>query len=328
MSDVCVIVAAFNASSTICAAVDSALAQERVAVEVIAVDDASTDGTLRQLENVAAADRRLKVLSNTRNAGPAAARNRALEATRARYVTVLDSDDRMEPGRLAAMLALAKEGDWDMVADDLHKVTEHGKSAARTRMFSKHPIGARRIDLEAFVRGNLTRLHGGRGEMGFFKPLIRRDFLIENRLGYDESMRLGEDYALYAMALAAGASFLLVDPLGYDALTRADSLSGRHCAADLGALVAADRRMGNLPGLSAAERSALREHEIETQKRWRWLWLIEAVKARDVSQIAQCMAAPPQVIMTILGKLAEQAFLRSRGALLSADAGSTRKETR
>lgn len=315
MSDICVIVAAFNAERTVSTAVRSALCQFGPEVEVIAVDDASTDNTFQCLSAIACEDSRLTVLQVSRNAGPAAARNLALSRTRARYVTVLDADDLMIEGRLARLLALADAGGWDIVADDLYKVASFREDAPKRRVFSQQPIGQQEITLEAFIRGNLSRLHGDRGEMGFLKPLIRREFLVRHHVAYDETLRLGEDYIFYAAALAAGARFLLTDPLGYYALTRADSLSGRHSASDLAALVAADQRFGHLAGLTRAERAMLREHEIETQKRWRWLWLIEAVQSRDLGEIARCFVAPPAVIATLLSNLAEQFVLRSRAAV-------------
>ncbi len=276
--EICVIIAAWNAEKTLGNAIASALEQRNVVVEVIVVDDASTDGSLELARGMARQQPRLCVLAQPRNAGPAAARNRALDRTRARFVTVLDSDDTMDADRLHRLLQMAQDGDWDIVADDLYKVASRDPDAPRKRLWSSDPIGCQTISFEGFVRGNLSRLHGGRGELGFLKPLIRRDFLITHNIRYDETMRLGEDYALYATALARGARFCLTDPLGYLALTRPDSLSGRHSATDLGALVAADHRLAEEPTLGAADRQMLRAHEIETQKRWRWMRLIEAAR--------------------------------------------------
>lgn len=309
--DICVVIAAWNAEETLGHAIQSALSQQGVTVEVVVVDDASPDGTLALARGMAGADPRLRVLAQDANAGPSAARNRALDVARAEYVTILDSDDAMEPDRLAGLLAIARGGGWDIVADDLYKVASHAPGAARDRLFSAAQIGEQALDFAGFVRGNLTRLHGGRGELGFLKPLIRRAFLEEHGLRYDADMRLGEDYALYATALARGARFCLTDPLGYCALVRPDSLSGKHRAADLAGLVRADKVLAREPALTGADRRILREHEIETQKRWRWLWLIEAVKSRDLAAAARCFAAPPSVIADLIGKLWEQVLVRS-----------------
>lgn len=203
--EVSILIAAWNAEATIGAAVQSALDQQGVAVEVIVVDDASTDGTRALVARMAAADPRLRLVSQPQNAGPAAARNKALKMSAAPWVTVLDSDDVLAPHRLAGMLALARSEGWDFVADDLYKVDSHPPRGPRQRLWSAEPIGKLSLTFESFVRGNLSRLHGGKGELGFLKPLMRRGFLRDRGLSYAEDMRLGEDYALYATALARGA---------------------------------------------------------------------------------------------------------------------------
>ncbi|MEM8579870.1 MAG: glycosyltransferase family 2 protein [Pseudomonadota bacterium] len=309
--EVAVIIAAWNAEATLAAAITSVLAQHELHVEVFVIDDASTDATRIVAERVAAADTRVTLVAQSRNAGPAAARNRGVDVSHAPFVTVLDSDDTMAPWRLRRLVDIAREGNWDFVADDLYKVSSDTPDAPRTRLWSQSEIGQVTITFEQFIRGNLRAHHGGRGEMGFLKPLMKRDFLERHGLRYDESMRLGEDYALYATALAKGAKFCLTDPLGYVALVRPESLSGHHCAADLGALAAADKRLRDEPGLTSTERRSVRIHEIETQKRWLWMRLIEAVKARDFREGLRCFAAPPVVVAHLVRSLGEQVWLRS-----------------
>lgn len=94
---VTVVIAAWNAETTILRAIDSALAQT-VPVEVVVVDDRSTDDTRALAEGRASCDPRLTVLSQAENGGPSAARNRAIAESHAPWIAVLDSDDWMEPG--------------------------------------------------------------------------------------------------------------------------------------------------------------------------------------------------------------------------------------
>ena len=68
---------------------------------------------------MAARDKRLLLLSPAGNMGPAAARNRCIEAARGRWIAVLDSDDLMHPDRLARLVAAAERDNADIVADDL-----------------------------------------------------------------------------------------------------------------------------------------------------------------------------------------------------------------
>ena len=90
----------------VAAAVRSALAQECPGgLEVVVVDDGSTDDTPRVLERLAAADPRVRVFRQD-NAGPAHARNRAFAEARGELLALLDSDDEWLPGKLAAQVGL------------------------------------------------------------------------------------------------------------------------------------------------------------------------------------------------------------------------------
>ena len=99
-SVVSVVIPCFDAGAHLIEAVDSALAQTLLELEVIVVDDGSTDPeTLLALEEVERRDR-VAVLRQE-NAGVASARNRGLEAARGAYFFALDADDRIEPPYLA-----------------------------------------------------------------------------------------------------------------------------------------------------------------------------------------------------------------------------------
>jgi hypothetical protein len=88
-----VIIPTYNRSALIGRALDSVLSQGRSDLEVIVVDDGSTDGTLEMLRRY---DRRIQIFEQA-NKGPGAARNRGLKEARGEYVAFLDSDDLWFP---------------------------------------------------------------------------------------------------------------------------------------------------------------------------------------------------------------------------------------
>lgn len=306
---VTVVVAAWNAADTIDRALDAALSQT-APVEVVVVDDASTDATAARAAARAASDGRLRVLRQPRNLGPSAARNRAIDESRAPWIAVLDSDDWMEADRLERLVAIAAAEAADMVADDLWKQPEGQPEGARTRMLGEGTIGRVPVSAEAFVRGNLSAQHGGRREMGFLKPLMSRRFLQRHALRYDPEIRLGEDFVLYARALLAGARLVLTDPQGYVATVRAGSLSGDHPTEAHASLIAADRRMLADPALGPGARAALRAHMLEQQKKWAWRRMIDAVRRSDPRAAAACFWAPPQVGADLVARLGREAVGR------------------
>ncbi|MEO0036345.1 MAG: hypothetical protein RLZZ501_2368 [Pseudomonadota bacterium] len=306
-----VIVAAWNRADTIERAVTSALAQDGLG-RVIVVDDASTDDTPARIAELSRNEPRLVSLRFAVNRGPAAARNAALALASAPYVTLLDGDDFLRPGRLAGLLGFA--AGQDFVADDLLQVAASALDRVEPQPMLGGSFAPWALDFAAFVRGNVSRPGRNRRELGFFKPLMRRAFLVEHRLGYDESLRLGEDFDLYARALLAGARFLVVPAQGYVSVARPDSLSGAHGRADLERLYARSRALDR-PGLTRPERAALAAHGRSLDARIQWLRLIEAVKARDPAACLRPFLRSTTVSGFLLRNLAAQAVRRGGGRL-------------
>lgn len=103
MSLVSVVIPCYNAGDLLREAVASALAQHHPDVEVVVVDDGSTDPATRQaLDDVRGP--RVQVLRQD-NAGPAAARNTAIRAAKGEYILPLDADDRIDPTYVGKALA-------------------------------------------------------------------------------------------------------------------------------------------------------------------------------------------------------------------------------
>jgi glycosyltransferase involved in cell wall biosynthesis len=124
---VSVVIPAHGAARTIEATLDSLAAQTLTDFEILVVDDASTDGTPEVVEAWARRrrDPRPRVLRQTENRGPGAARNRALAEVRAPFIAFLDADDRATPDRLALQVAALEDrpddiliGGWFDIVDD------------------------------------------------------------------------------------------------------------------------------------------------------------------------------------------------------------------
>ncbi len=308
---IAILIAAWKAEKTLERAIVSAQAQT-VPVEIIVVDDASPDGTLALAQKLAGEDPRITVLAQPENGGPAAARNRAIAESTAPWLTVLDSDDFMESDRLAKMLSLAEAHEADFVADDIYKVAEDDPDGPRSRMYSDHPLGDQWLTTASFVEANLSSKHGGRRELGFLKPLMRRSFLEAKSLSYVD-MILGEDYVLYANALANGARFLLTDPAGYVAVVRPDSLSGWHPTHAHADLMAADQALLDRPDLPEEARAALRIHKTEQHKKWAWRKLIDAKRDKSLSGALSAFKAPVPVAIDLGQRLLRDVAQRATG---------------
>jgi glycosyltransferase involved in cell wall biosynthesis len=97
---VTVIIPCFNCQDLVAQSVESVLGQTWTNLEIIAVNDASTDKTGAVLDALASRDPRLRVLHNVVNVGPYVSKNRALQQAQGQYVTGQDGDDTSLPERI------------------------------------------------------------------------------------------------------------------------------------------------------------------------------------------------------------------------------------
>jgi glycosyltransferase involved in cell wall biosynthesis len=90
----------FNAADTIRRAIDSALKQDWPNKEIVIIDDASTDGSARLLEEIARSHPELRVIRHDTNAGYAGALNTAVKSSRGAFLAIFDDDDESRPDRI------------------------------------------------------------------------------------------------------------------------------------------------------------------------------------------------------------------------------------
>jgi glycosyltransferase involved in cell wall biosynthesis len=180
---VSVVIPAFNAELHIAAALASIRRQTLREVEVIVVDDGSTDGTLAAVRKFAD-DLDLVVISQA-NAGPAAARNAGIRRARSRYCAFLDSDDVMLEERLAAQTAaLDANAALGLVHTDLMTFDDRG-IIHRSRHAFSDPCGGMVLDrllLDNFITTSTV-----------MAPTAR---LLEAGL-FGEDRRVSEDFELW-----------------------------------------------------------------------------------------------------------------------------------
>lgn len=171
---VSILMAVYNAEEWLDEALDSLLVRQTLReVEVLAVDDASTDGSLAILERRAAEDGRLRVLRQTENQGQAVARNVALKEACGEFIMMVDADDWLSPDALEQAVSVFKDfPQTDCVVLKLQKGEE------TLRMEQEVLTGE-----EAFRLSLDWRLHG--------LYVVRRELHL--RYPYDCSYRLYSD---------------------------------------------------------------------------------------------------------------------------------------
>ena len=232
-----VIVPVHQSAAVVGEALESLHAQTRPPDEIIVSDDGSTDSLEEALEPFHG---RIVVARGV-NAGPSAARNRALAVATGDFVAGLDADDLYLPERLERLEELARaRPDLDVLATDA--LLESGdRTIGRFGELTPFSTDAQRLDV--FDRCFAVA------------PAIRRTRLLAVG-GFDESFRMGEDWEVLIRRVLTGCSVGLVNEPLYRYRLHADSATSNRLEA-LRVRVAVLTSFRGRPGLSAAERRAL-----------------------------------------------------------------------
>lgn len=162
-----VIIPAYQAVSTIKRAVDSVLSIPLDSVEVIVVDDGSTDGTAEVLSEISALDTRLRVVRQE-NSGRSVARNNGVSLSSGEWIMFLDADDYLLPGDYGALVDAAVVNDLGLI------VCRH--SRPDTHIAEIRDIRAALPDMSVVSAGSLKRVMVDGGWSDFVKDADRYEF--------------------------------------------------------------------------------------------------------------------------------------------------------
>lgn len=193
MSKISVIVPVYNVEGYLEDSLGSLLGQTLSDIEVIAVDDGSTDGSRELLEEMSAKDPRIKLVSQE-NSGPSAARNRGIGLASSPIICFMDADDRFKPeaceritetfagfeerGEPLDVLTFGADCFPEEASTPWHEDVLH----PRDRVFS--PFEPALLFEEA-------------SRPFHWRTALRAAFLKENGVVFNESLRLGEDQAFH-----------------------------------------------------------------------------------------------------------------------------------
>jgi glycosyltransferase involved in cell wall biosynthesis len=172
-------------------------------VELLVVDDGSTDGSLAFLEALAARDTRLRILHG-RGQGPAMARNLAIAIARGRYCAFLDADDAWMPGKLDTQLAFHRANpDLGFSFTDYRHITTEGADrggcfAYWTQFHARHGHRTAPFRLDRALSTLFAENVVGTS------TVMARTSLLLHAGGYSTRMVSAEDWELW-LALAARA---------------------------------------------------------------------------------------------------------------------------
>jgi len=211
MPTVSVIMPAYNARHYLHGAVESVLRQTFRDLELLVIDDGSSDETVTIAEDFAGRDPRVRVLRQE-NAGPGPARNTGFRHARGHYFAFLDSDDEWDDTFLAEQVAVLElRPDVDVVIGN-----------ARHRGGKRDGLPCRPIRGEGLP---ITLAEILADETCLFIMAVFRREVVDTVGGFDRDLLTNEEYEMWIRAALAGFTFTRhTTPLGWYA-SRADSLS-------------------------------------------------------------------------------------------------------
>ena len=288
-----ILLPAYNARHLIGTAIQSVLNQTQRRFELIVINDCSTDDTVEVVERFARSDGRIKLLHTARNGGPAAARNVGFDAACGRWIALLDTDDAYVPERLERLLGLADANAADMVSDNLLMMPAGGTPYL---LIPPDLLGRpQHLTAAEFIYRNIGDPKNPRLSYGFMQPMIRRDFLLEHGIRYDERNRFGEDFMLYVACLRAGACWWVTPEVFYHYATRPGSLTEVQSSGDLRRIAQLEEDFLRDPAVSrdAALRKALRQHKAKINRLYYYRAFTDAIKQKQFGEAGRLLVQSP-----------------------------------
>lgn len=179
----------------------SVLACTLTSMEVIVVDDHSTDGTAERLADLSAADPRVHVVQ-AHGRGGARARNVGLTVARGRYVAFADGDDIVPPGAYERLVESLEQSGSDIAFGDWLKFSSvrTWQPSKNWRVFDEGRAGVGIADVPALIRGRAV-----------WNKVFRRSFLSDLRLVFPEVPRSNDIFPMTRTYLAARTIDVLPD---------------------------------------------------------------------------------------------------------------------
>lgn len=184
------------------ASLDSVLAQEHTDLDIICIDDGSTDDTRAVLEHYAGRSAGRIRVHHQENRGAGAARNEGVRRSTGEWIQFLDADDALAPRKIASQIALAANAPADLVVGDYEKVMPDGLLLPVEALYDQPWMGL-----------VCTRL-------GTTSANLWRREAVERAGGWGEALGSSQDYDLMFRMLQGGAKVLFDRAIGTSVLKR------------------------------------------------------------------------------------------------------------
>ena len=225
MQKISIVVPVYNNEKHISRCIESILNQTHKNIELICVDDGSTDGSGKLLDNYAKNDNRIKVI-HKENGGVSSARNIGIKEATAAIIAFVDSDDYIQLDMYEKMISIMEKEDLECVCCSYKNIYPDKTVNKRSRFGNQ------------ILHGNQIREEIVKGVIGFFPTdnncltsvcnrLFVKDILEKNSIWFDEKRNYGEDWLFCIEYYRAIDTIGFIDDCMYFYTHQEDSLSSK-----------------------------------------------------------------------------------------------------
>ncbi len=214
--DVSVIIPVYNTEKYLAACIDSVLAQTGISLELILVDDGSTDSSVKICENYATQNDNIKVL-HIQNSGPATAKNEGLKHAKGNYIALTDSDDKMEPLMLYKMVNAGYNHNADIVCCNYKQIDEQGNVSHLNSTNQQYVLNHEEGLIHFFSKDKIYSQ--------CWTKIYKRDMLAKHQIKNDPGLRTDEDFIFNIRAFVNAQITVIVDEPLYIYTHRNNSLA-------------------------------------------------------------------------------------------------------
>ncbi|MBR6126509.1 glycosyltransferase [bacterium] len=206
MEKISVVIPVYNSEKYLRECLDSVLSQTYNNLEIICVNDGSTDNSLDILKEYAEKDGRIAIIDKE-NQGAATARNAGLKKATGEYVIFFDSDDYMSNNTLEELYKSSKENDADVTICKTNNINMHlGKIVPNELSVIDEYIGCKKVFSPCEFADNIFQFCIGWP----WNKLYKRDFIIKNGLEF-QNLRQSNDTYFVLMSLVLANKISVVD---------------------------------------------------------------------------------------------------------------------
>ena len=210
---VSVIIAAYNIEDYIERCILSVIKQTLKEIEIIVVNDGSTDNTLERVKKLAQNNKNIRII-NQKNKGLVEARKSGLKIAKGEYILFIDGDDWLEIDALEKLYINAKENESDIVLYNAFFAYEHNKKKLDIIKCNKNIINK---PLEALFKCEILP--------AIWAKLIKRDYIYNNKIEFAKDISFAEDLAITSSLFMYNPKISIVNEYLYNYYQREDSIT-------------------------------------------------------------------------------------------------------